>query len=268
MDEDKTAVIDSGEAETPEVESPTTEEKTASEEVETAEKPEETPTTEDETVEESVDQSRQGKAFAEMRNEIKRLKEEVAEKKTRQSLFDQGQQLFSQPQYQSVDPNRFYDANGQFNRYAYDQAVAQATANNQEVSRQAAAQTVDFKLDEWKARVKHPELNTNKKFERAVANEYQAQLIESAYDPSKRAKSIEEIADEYAPYYKGQQKTVKQVTEQVRKQLTEKEQAALSSSGRSQPGISTQGELDELRVRSRQGDKTAIAERLRRLRKA
>lgn len=258
------------EVETPVTETPSVEPKTSPEEVVTAEKPVETPITESETEQLPSDQSEQAKAFQAMRQEIKELKTKVEEKKNRQSLFDQGQALFTQPKYQTVDPNQFIDpSTGFFNKPAYEQTVQQVNAYNQRVATTTASETVDHKLDEWKARQKHPELNTNRKFERAVANEYQAQLIESAYDPSARAKSIEEIADDLAPFYKvDQKKMVQQVTANVQQQLTAKEQASLNSAGRSQPGASGAQDLLTLQKRTRQGDLNATVARLRNLKKA
>lgn len=235
---------------------------------ETAEKPVQTPpeTTGDELPSE---QSEQAKAFQRMRQEIKELKTKVEEKQNRQSLFDQGQQLFSKPKYETVDPNQFVDpTSGYFNRPAYEQTVQRVNAYNQQLAQKTASDTVEQKLDEWQARQKHPELNSNRVYERAVANEYQAQLLETLSNPTARVKSISEIADELAPYYKVSQKQmVKEITANVQQQLTDKEQASLSSSGRSQPSAPSADEVRNLQKLTRRGDLNATVERLRRMKK-
>ena len=272
MDTQK-AVKDTGEVETPVSTPPVEEQKTTpeviSETPETAEKPVETPEVPETEGEPELpeDKSEQGKAFAEMRHEIKTLKEQVEEKKTRQSSFDNIRQIAPQPQFVQVDQNQFYDPQGNFNRPAYDMAVQRANYHNQQVSSRMAAETVEYKLDEWNARQRHPALNTNRKFERAVASEYQARLLETISDPAKPTPKIEQIADEYAPYFATDKKDiVKETTQKVKQQLTEKEQASLSATGRSQPTQPTSEELQRLRVASRRGDKVAIAERFKRIR--
>lgn len=275
MDKTKTAVPESGEVETPVSTSPVEEQKTQPEVIsevsETAEKPEKTPeealTTEGKTLEAQDEKSEQGKAFAEMRHRIKELERQVEEKQARQSSFDNIRNIAPQPPLIQVDPNQFVDQAGNFNRLAYDAAQQQANLQNQQASRQIAAETVEYKLDEYRARQKHPALNTNRKFERAVAVEYQARLLETINNPTARQPRIEEIADEYAPYFSVDQKTViKETTQKVKEQIAVKEQASLSASGRSQPAPQSDAELDDLRKRSRRGDAWAIAERMRRLR--
>jgi hypothetical protein len=274
MDKTKKAEKETREEETLESTSPVEEQKTQPEVIEevpeTAEKPDETPetpeTTEGETEELPEDKSEQGRAFAEMRRKIKDLESEVEEKKARQSSFDQLKQFTPQPQYVQVDPNRFVDTQGNFNQPAYDQAVQQANLHNQTVSRQQAESAVDYKLSEWTARQKHPALNTNRKFERAVASELQARLLETLSDPTKPQPNIAQIADELAPFYAVDQKNVvKKVTAEVKQQMAEKEQASLSASGKSQPSGMSDAEYQNLRKQTRLGNKEAIAERLRRL---
>jgi hypothetical protein len=276
MDTQNSAVQESGEVKTP-VSTPPVEEQTTHSEVinevpETAEKPDKTPDAPIEEPKESPNEaqdekSEQGRAFAEMRHEIKKLKEQVEEKKARQVSFDQIRQVAPTPQYQQVDPNQFVDATGAFNKPAYDYAARQAAAHNQQVARQVAAETVEYKLDEYRARQKYPALNTNARFERAVAAEYQTRLLETIGDPTTPQPSIEKIAEEYAPYFAVDQKTViKEATQKAKQQLTEKEQASLSAAGRSQQSVPNDAELNVLRRKSRYGDNKAIAERLKRLR--
>jgi hypothetical protein len=264
--------------ETPETTSPVVEQKTqpevTSEVPETAEKPDKTPDTNEvnegepnEVVPEKNDKGEQGRAFAEMRRKIKDLEEQVEGAKTRQSSFEQIRNIAPQPQYMQVDPNQFVDPQGNFNRSAYDIAVQRANFYNNQVSSRMAAETVEYKLDEWKARQKHPALNTNHKFERAVAAEYQTRLLETLSDPSRSQPKIEQIADEYAPYFSTDKKDiVKETTQKVKEQLSVKEQASLSATGRSQPGFSSIEELNRLRIASRKGDSRAIMERFKRIR--
>lgn len=271
MDTNQEAVKPTGEVETPVSVPPTGEEKTpsevTSEEPVSAEKPVETPEPQTVVEDGTDDKSESGRAFAEMRHEIKRLKEQVEEKKARQSSFDNIRQFSPSPQYVQVDPNRYVDASGNFNKPAYDADVYKANQHNQQVARQVAADTVEDKLDEYKARQRFPALDTNAKFERVVAAEYQTRLLETLTNPSVPRPSIEKIAEEYAPYFATDQKSViKETAQKVKQQLTEKEQASLSAAGRSQPSPQTDAEYAELRKKSRYGDTKAIAERMKRLR--
>ncbi len=277
MDDPK-AATNTGEGETP-VSTPPVEEQQTTPEVqsevpETAEKPEQTPEALPEkegVLPEGLpeDKTEQGRAFAEMRRKIKALEDQVAEKKTRQSSFDNLNKIgitAPPPQFVQVDQNRFYDQQGNFNRPAYDVALQQASNHNQQVQRQIANEQVEYKLDEYKARQKFPELNTNRKFERAVASEYQTRLLETISDPSKPQPKIEEIADEYAPYFASKKDAVKEATQKVKEQLSVKEQASLAATGKSQPGQSSSDELQKLKILTRKGDSKAIMERFRRIR--
>lgn len=256
----------------PQVESPTTENEITPKVPDTAEKPVETPVEpEREVVEpelETEEKSETGKAFAEMRHEIKNLKKQLEEKQTRQSSFDNLQNIKATPQFQKVDPNQFIDpSTGNFNRLAYDVAVNQANQVNVSIASQQAREAVEMKFDEYQSRQKHPALNTNKRFERAVAAEYQARLLETIGNPNAKQPTIMEIADELSPNFTKDFKTVeKEVTQKVKEQLTEKERGSLSATGRSQPGFSNQEELNRLRVASRRGDSKAIMERFKRIR--
>ncbi len=277
MDDPK-ADVNTGEGETPVASPPEAEQQTTpeiqSEDSETAEKPEQTPETLPEK--EGVlpdqlpeDKTEQGRAFAEMRRKIKALEDQVAEKKTRQSSFDSLSKIgitAPPPQFVQVDQNRFYDQQGNFNKPAYDIAVQQAGQHNQQVQRQIANETVEYKLDEYKARQKFPELNTNRKFERAVAAEYQTRLLETISDPGKPQPLIEEIADEYAPYFASKKDIVREATQKVKEQLSVKEQASLAATGKSQPGQSGSEDYQKLRMLSRKGDSKAIMERFKRIR--
>lgn len=272
MDTTTQAVQDTGEVKAPVSTSPVEEQKTPSvvtSETETAEKPVETPdeVTQDVPDETLDDKSEQGRAFAEMRHKIKELEERVEEKKARQVSFDQIRQVAPTPQTVAVDPQRYVDpTTGVFNKPAYDFDSARANQHNQQINRQVAEETVTYKLDEYKARQKYPALNTDARFERAVANEYQARLLETISNPTAQQPSIEKIADEYAPYFSVDQKNViKETTQRVKQQLTEKEQASLSASGRSQPQGMTDVEYNQLRVKSRKGDTKSIAERMKRI---
>lgn len=277
MDDPK-AVTNTGEGETP-VSTPPVEEQQTTPEIqsevpESAEKPEQTPETLPEkegVLPEGLpeDKTEQGRAFAEMRREIKALKEQVAEKKTRQSSFDSLNKIgitAPPPQFVQVDQNRFYDQQGNFNRPAYDIAVQQANNHNQQVQRQVVNEQVEYQLDKDKAYQKFPELNTNPKFERAVAAEYQTRLLETISDPSKPQPKIKEIAEEYAPYFASKKDVVREATQKVKEQLSVKEQASLAATGKSQPGLSGSDELQKLRLLTRKGDSKAIMERFKRIR--
>jgi len=230
MDDQNMAVNASAEGSTAEFVPPTDETKNQSETIATPEKDAKTPIADDQLADLPVDKGEQGKAFAEMRHKVKELEQKLEEKQTRQSSFDELNKVYA------------------------------PVANQQGVDVDAK---IRWQLQEFQARQEFPELNTDKEFERAVANEDQTRLLENAYNPNGVEPDIREITKKLAPrFVKNTDEKVKEAVKQVKEGLSEKEQAALTATSRSQP---QPAKREDLVQKSRQGDNWAIAERLQRL---
>jgi len=271
MDDPKDQVVSpqSESEKTPISETPSEEQKTTPEVADTAEKPVETPDNEKGEPEKLPQTTEQAKAFQEMRRRIKELEEQVGEKKARQSAFDQLKPKYSPDQIQQakeqVDINKFIDpTTGQFQAHLYNEAVNKTIDATRREAQFTASQTVAQSMDEARAKDKYPALDPeseefNRDFEESVASKYFFQLYQG------KNPSIYKIASKEAKVFvKDIKKVEQETTQKVKEQLTEKEQAALSASGRSQPGLSDRERLEVLQDRSRHGDNWAVAERLRR----
>lgn len=179
--------------------------------------------------------SEQAKAFQKYRHENKQLKEELenlkkglTERKTRQSSFEQ----LKTPQTSDID------------------------------------QTVEYKLDEIRAREKYPQLDpTSEKFDPDFEEEVASVYFFNVYQG--RQVKISDIAkrltDKRGLPKQELKKVEAEVTQKVKAGITAKEQASLSAAGRSQQGYTSAQEHQSLVDRSRSGDNMAIAERLRRI---
>lgn len=179
------------------------------------------------------EESEKGKAFAKYRNENRQLKQELEalkkgldERKTRQSSFDQ----LKKPQ-SDID------------------------------------QTVEYKLDEIRAREKYPQLDpSNEKFDPDFEEEVASVYFFNIYQG--RNVKISDIAkrltDKRGVPQQQLKKVEAEVTQKVKNGITQKEQASLTASSRSQPGYSSAQEHESLVQRSRTGDNWAIAERVKR----
>jgi hypothetical protein len=230
MDDQKMAVNTAAEEPTAVATPPVAEQQAQTERVETPEKDVKTPIADGLLGDLPEDKGEQGKAFAEMRHKVKELEQKLEEKQTRQSSFDELNKVYA------------------------------PVANQQGVDVDAK---IRWQLQEFQARQEFPQLNTDKKFERAVANEYQTRLLENAYNPNGVEPDIRQITKELAPHFiKNTDEKVKEAVKQVKEGLSEKEQAALTTTSRSQPQPARNEDLVQ---KSRQGDNWAIAERLNRL---
>ena len=265
MDDPKRVVSPQPEKEeSPATVTPAVEPKTLPEEVAPAEKPVETPTPEGEPETLPEEPTDQAKAFQSQRQEIKRLKEQLEDKKRRESAFSQFKTSYSPTEYQKaetqVDINNYVDPNsGQFQAYAYNQAVNKIIDGNRRQSNQTAANTARETYDELRMKDKYPETDPESEafdpdFEEAVARRYYWELANG------KTSSLVKLADMEA---KLRGKEAKKVAEKAGLQEAEKEQASLGPNVRSKPGFANLEKLEALRKRTRFGDEDAIVERMR-----
>src|SRR3990167_4597959 len=152
MDEDKTAEKKAEEVQTSESTPPVEEIKTPSEVTDTAEKPVKTP----EETEDGPD-TEQNKAFQRMRQEIKGLKQQLDDKKRKESVFEQLKPSYTsvdvQTAQEQLDVNRYIDpVTGQFQAYTYNQDVQKIIENNRVANQKTAAQTAYQTYDEIRAK--------------------------------------------------------------------------------------------------------------------
>lgn len=216
----------------------------------------ESQTNQDEAISDGVsddipeDIEKQRKAFQEMRQEIKRLKEEKTVREKSESVFDQ-----FKPQAQTPDVSQFADPiTGNVDWNAYQQADSQRV-------RAEAQQAARDEVDEYRAREKHPELFNDPEVEKEIA----AQWFFEKYQGQRT--SITEIADRVAKRYsKAVTKAEKIGADKALDEVSEKEKAAMEATSQtSEPArqATASADLDSLREQSRFGDEDAIAARLK-----
>lgn len=177
-----------------------------------------------------TDPSEQAKAFQRMRQEQKRLKEELA-------------------QYKPSQPER--------KESVFQQVKSTPTDIDQ---------TVEAKIDEIRAKEKYPQLDPDSSefdpaFEEEVASRYFFDLYRG------KQTSLVKIASDLATRRGHGQPDVKKVQQetikQVKESLTEKEQAALAATAKVPASSISSSQRDALRLRARQGDDWALAELLK-----
>lgn len=190
----------------------------------------------------------QREAFQRMRQENKRLKEEVEARKKHESAFatfrSQGSQNSQITFEQFADPNT-----GQVDWNGYNLAVQrQASA--------VAQQQVEEKLDEYEARQKYPELFNDPEIEEELASmwffgKYKGENV-----------SIKEIAERYARRHnKAVAKAQKKGAEEALTELSAKEKASLEARGQNASQAVAQQRAEDaqaLRERVRYGDANAL----------
>lgn len=255
-----------GEEETPVSEAPTDEPTTPSDETtDSAEKPVETPeaTDEPEEAEEVQDESPDRKAFQKMRQEVKRLKGQLEERKHRESVFStlKPQTPPLTPVDQQLNYNNYVDPQtGAFNQEAYNKDYARIQQEQQAMIAQQNLQQQTYEtIDEMRAKDKYPQLDPenesyNAEFERRVAAEWFLQKYMG------QRPSLLKIAAEEAK--RGSQQA-KNLDKQAAQEEGVKEQASLTPQTRSKPGYGNQERLESLRRRTRSGDLDAVVERMK-----
>lgn len=201
------------------------------------------------------------KAFQEMRQEIKRLKEERQVRTKSESVFNALRPKADVANAELRVEDFTDPVTGEVNHPAYNAAMRAEQARLAAVQ---ANQSVQEQLDEYQARSKYPELFADPEIEEEIAsrwlfNKYQGKSI-----------TVSDIAASVAKKYnKAVSKAEKSATEKVLTEVTAKEQAALQpSTQNSTPAkrASSQEELEGLRNATRYGGsdgEMAIAARLR-----
>jgi len=200
-----------------------------------------------------------------MRQEIKRLKGQIEEKKRRESVFQTLKpsipDVAQTPVGQQLNPQQYVDpATGQFNQEAYNRDYTLKVQERQQLLAQANAQqqTLDT-IDELRAKDKYPQLDPDSgdylpEFERKVAAEWFLQKYLG------QTPSIVKIAEKEMRNFRKEEKKAMEV---ANKEEGVKEQASLTPETRSKPGFGGQDKLESLKKRTRKGDLEAVVERMR-----
>lgn len=250
------------EVDTPTPEEPKEEPKEDSQstEVETAEKPDETPT---EGTEEAPADTKDAKAFAEMRNQIKELREQLSQREEAPVETN-----FNVPANTRVDVNNYYDQQtGDFDAIAYQNAVA-------EEARMVARQEVEDFRQTQEAYIDYPELNpTGKSFDKKFFQATRGTLLDSMVRPSEYGKQL--TLKEAAEFVSGlSAKTRKQLADEgaqaALKEIAAKESASLEAGGSSGRVTNSEsvGDYEALSDETKRGGREgalAAAERLKKL---
>lgn len=258
--EEKVVETETAQTSSPQVEEPTTEVQTTLDESvdqgSSLESPEDTPVgSENWTAE-------QRRAFQEQRQEIKRLKEQVAEREKSESAFNAFRpQTPPVSQSGQIRVEDFTDpVTGETNWSAYNHAVNQAIVGANQNAAFVAQQTTQELIDENNARTKYPELFTDKETEQEIADMWFAAKMRGE-NPS-----IVQIAGRVAKRYgKAVSKAEKIGAEKALTEVSEKEKAGLSASGQTAEvgqKVSSEEELADLSYKTRRGDDSAIAARI------
>jgi len=253
------------EVETTQVPSPDTKDSTTGDQTTAKESGDQGSVAEDES-DLPVDEMERRRAFQEQRQEIKRLREEVAARGPRESAFN-AFRAQTPPVGQTVAPrieNYTNPVTGETDYAAYNQAVNQVIT--QQASQNAAyiaQQTTKELLDENNARQKHPELFADQETEQEIADRWLAAKMRGE-NPS-----ISEIADRVAKRFKRAISSAEKVgAEKILTEVSEKEKAGLSASSQTaQPARqqASQEDLERLQTQTRRGDDDAIAARISRI---
>lgn len=209
--------------------------------------------------------------FEKLKTQNKRLKEELEKKKQTESVFESmrpkpqpalepmGVQQQSLPEY--IDPDTGYIDVPKFN-----QALSQTRAEAQQ-ARQQVRQYIEDQ-QEREAYTAHPELNPQgESFNEKLYRDTKAHLLSSMIYPKEyggKSLTLREAAD-LAKGEAGEAiaEAEKRGAKEAVEGLSPKEQASLEATGRSDRRTQASATLDELRIRTRYGDRGAVAERLK-----
>lgn len=228
----------------------------------------EVPTTEEQTVTEQIDQSEQQQVSdvesVELKDprefQIKRLAEENRRLKSEKqnSAFDAFRPQVPAVSNQQVDVRNYTDEYGSIDYNAYN---AELVKNAQQVAKIEAANTVNELLDENNARSKHPELFADPDIEQEIADRWIAAKLRG------EEITISDVANRVATrYHKDVSKAEKRGAEKILQEVSVKEQAGLSASGQTSQG-SRAAQSDEnqavLEAETRVGNQDAIVARLK-----
>jgi len=251
------APIETGETTEPEVESP--------------EKAVKTPTEEEGEIPAETEKmsAEQREAFIKQRLEIKKLREQLAEKERAKSALDAlkpptpGRVPSQMPKAQD-----FLDAEGRIDLVNYQNAV-QSWNETQVYRNQSAQSQIKFEMEEKILKMEQPSLNPESEdfdpdLEKRVADRYGRMCLESLTKGLPEP-SLSKVAKEVLKETSVSPKEKERISKETLEQVATKEQAASTStgvvSGRAREAGSN-ADLDELRRRSKEGDDKAIADRL------
>lgn len=251
--EENVVETDTTQTSSPQVESPITEGKTV--QGETVQPP---------VVEDAKDPAmneEQRRAFQEMRQENKRLKEKMEARPTGESAFNQFRVTTPPASQAPVDVQQFTDQlTGETNWYGYNQAQQQ---REQQIIQQAkfeAQQTTQELLDENNARQKFPALFADPEVEQDIADKWLAAKLRG------QNASITQIADGFARKLKQTASKAEKVgAERILNEVSDKENAGLTAQGQSSQGAKlaiSQENSDKLRLNTRQGSLDAVTARI------
>ncbi|MFZ5845669.1 MAG: hypothetical protein ACOY0S_04340 [Patescibacteria group bacterium] len=198
----------------------------------------------------------QARAFQEMRQEIKRLKEERAERAKNEDYLREAMPPSAPAAPPAVDINRFINPDtGEFDADGFNRAHE---ARYQALRAEMLSLKQD--LDEREARLKHPELDKDKQFEEEVAKtwlweNYRGNPVSFSQVAAKiketRAKTVVASEEEGA--------------KKAMEALSAKEQASLEVSPQTSAAArkeQSEAEDQALRGRTRGGDDQALAQRM------
>jgi hypothetical protein len=249
------------ETETTQIESPTIESSITGDETTQTEEVSKTSVVEksDDLPEDTLEQRR---AFQEMRQEIKQLKEEKVVREKSESAFNVLRPQtppVSQPGPIRVENYRD-PLTGETNWTDYNNAVNNALVQNRQLANYEAQQSTQELIDENNARNKHPEIFADPEAEEEIASRY------LFYKMRGENVSISDIAERVAKRYsKTVSKAEKIGAEKILNEVTEKESAGLSASSQnSNPARSNESleDSERLSVQTRRGNNDAIAARI------
>lgn len=251
--EEKVVETDTTQTSSPQVETPITGEETIQEEQV------QTPVVKDADVPAMTEEQR--RAFQEMRQENKRLKEEVEAKQSQESAFNVFRaqtppisnipvqvQNFTDPITGETDWQSYNDAQQNREQQILAQAKSEARSEVQEV------------LDEQNARTKYPELMNDPVTEKQIASRWLYEKVQG------NNVSISDIAGEFARNFKqAVSKAEKVGAERILNEVSEKEKAGLTATSQSVQGnvqATSQEEAERLSAGTRSGNADAITARI------
>lgn len=209
-----------------------------------------------------VDQAEQRRAFQELRQENKRLKEE------REASLPKGESAFNAFRAQTppvssspVQVQNFTDPiTGETDWQSFNQAQQ---AREQQIIQQAkyeAQQTTQELLDENNARSKYKELFADPEIEQDMADKWLAAKLRG------QNVSITQIADGFARKLKQSVSKAEKIgAERILTEVSEKEKAGLTASSQSSQGAvraSSQEEIESLRAGTRIGNQDSVTARI------
>lgn len=214
------------------------------------------------------DKPRDARAFQEQRQEIKRLKQELAKKERAKNAFEA-----LRPQIQQRSPlemprvEQFMDTEGRIDVVKYENARDQHQQTQMYRSESARSQD-KFEMEQTLTRIKHPEIDPDsesysKDLEVRVADRYGRLLLESM-GTGKPEPSLLKVTEDV----KRQFGSTKKETSQKAENASIKDQAAsvstAPSSGRAR-GYEAKSDLETLREETKAGGEKgldALAERM------